>query len=326
VSAWRLLTGGRRVRDPARRTLVACSGGADSSALALVLGRSAPGSVVLAHILHDLRPAAEAAADRDAAASLAARLGVPFAERAVTVLAVAGNAEAAARRARYAALEGIAGEHRCRFVATAHHGDDLVETVLMRLMRGAGPGGLAGLRPSRPLSTGSGVHLVRPMLGVTHADARGICAAAGWTWAVDRTNADLTRLRAALRADVLPRLRALSPQLHLRVGAASELLAETEALARPLRAALLARADRRDGELAWRRTDLREEPAVIVGAVLRAAAAELVGDRGQDRLGARVVRTAVRAVLDAETHPRRFAWPGIDLLVDAHAVTLVRLG
>jgi tRNA(Ile)-lysidine synthase TilS/MesJ len=82
VARWRELTGGSRVRDDRRRTLVACSGGADSSALLIALSSlAAPGSIAAAHILHDMRSPDEARLDRDAAASLAERFGVRLIER-----------------------------------------------------------------------------------------------------------------------------------------------------------------------------------------------------------------------------------------------------
>ncbi len=231
AAAWRCLTGGPAERDAARRTLVACSGGADSAALAFALaGRSAGAraGIVLAHIVHDLRPTREALADRDRTKALAARLGIEFVEGVACVRSLKGNAEANARRGRYAALRELALKHGCRYVATGHQGNDQLETVLMRLLRGSGLRGLRAIRASRGL--GGGVVLVRPMLGVTRADAERICASAAYEPAIDATNADATRLRSALRQEVVPILARLNPAVHAHATDAAAAIEQAQRL------------------------------------------------------------------------------------------------
>ncbi len=215
VRRWRSLSGGTRVRDPDRRTLIACSAGADSSALALCLA-AAGSNLVIAHVLHDLRTQDLATADLDLARSLAAGLSLPFVSACVSCRTQPGNLEAIARRERYAALVALAREHACPFIATAHHADDQLETLLMRLARGAGPRGLAGIAPKRRLAPG--VTLIRPMLEITRADAEAICRGAGVSCATDVTNSDRTRLRAAIRHDVIPPLRAIAPSIAATAG------------------------------------------------------------------------------------------------------------
>jgi tRNA(Ile)-lysidine synthase len=156
--AWRELTGGlTRGRDSQRRTLIACSGGADSSGLAIALASAVSKprmQFVVAHVVHDMRAEDEALADRDATKGLAARLGLEFVESRVRLRGLSGNAEAVARRLRYAALKQLAEDHGCGFIATAHQADDQLETMLMKLIRGAGPRGLAGVAPSRDACEG----------------------------------------------------------------------------------------------------------------------------------------------------------------------------
>lgn len=307
---WRRLTGGKPVRDAGRRTLVACSGGADSAALALAL---ASRHIVIAHVVHDLRPAAHAHADRDIARDLATRLGVAFDERRVEVPR-SGNLEAGARRARYAALAEMAAAHTCPFVAVAHQGDDLVETVLMRLIRGAAPRGLAALAPSRPLA--HGVTLIRPMLRLTRADSEHLCELGGVTFATDATNTDATRLRANLRLGVTPRLRELAPSLHTRLLSATTLLRDAADIADARAAAIFFQAKRERDSTVFTRAELREAPTLIVGLCVRQAA----GLRRADRLTSRHIVPIVRAIQSASTDPKQFTLASTMVEVTAREV------
>lgn len=280
IADWRRLTGGPPTRDDARRTLAACSGGADSSALVLALASVDPPPVV-AHVLHDLRPPADAIADRDATRHLAAALGLDFAEADLRVAALPGNSEANARRGRYAALADLARAHGLRVVATGHHADDQAETLLMRLLRGAGPRGLAGIRSSRPITPG-GPSLVRPMLRITAQQARALCADCGWAWREDATNHDTTRRRAALRASVLPALREIDPQAARRLSLSAAHLASTAEAMDALAADLLAEGSGERG-WSWPRSRIRAAPAAVLVRALRMAADSCCGQDGADR-------------------------------------------
>lgn len=220
VSEWRRLTGGKAVRDADRRTLIACSGGADSSALVLSLARH-PESVAVAHVVHDMRPDPESAACLSSARRLAEGLGLPFVSVDIAAKAEGGNYEAAARRLRYEALARLAHESGCRFIATAHHADDQLETILLRLLRGAGPRGFAGIRAKRTLP--DGVVVIRPCLSIGRDKARALCHSCGWTWSEDASNGDLSRRRAALRANVLPAILSLDPSASRKAADAARL-------------------------------------------------------------------------------------------------------
>lgn len=269
--------------------------------------------MVLGHVLHDLRPGPDPEADRDAVRALSGRLSVPFFEARVAVSALRGNREGLARAARYRALVGMARASGCRYVASAHHGDDLIETMLMRLLRGAGPGGLGGLHPKRAL--GGGVTLVRPMLGVSRGDAMEVCRAAGWEWREDVSNADATRLRAALRSRVVPILRELSPTLSLRAGITRELLADAAGLIGDRAVELAARARASPRCVEWTRSQLAAERAVVVGEVLRRAIASVCEGRGADRVSARSL-FRVAALIRSVVHNRKtFALAGAEIVV-----------
>jgi tRNA(Ile)-lysidine synthase len=187
---------------PGEHLLVATSGGPDSSALLLALAELAPQHgwrLTAAHVNHGLR-GAEAAIDRDVAALVAARAGVPLVERRLALRR--GSAlEARARRARHRALVAMAVEVGASRIVLGHTADDQAETLLLRLLRGAGRGGLAGMRRARG-------RLLRPLLGATRADVRHFLAARGVAGTIDRSNADLRHARNRVRKLVLPLLAA----------------------------------------------------------------------------------------------------------------------
>jgi tRNA(Ile)-lysidine synthase len=281
--------------------------------------------VVVAHVVHDLRERERALADRDAVRELAGALGKRFVEREIAVRALAGNAEANARRGRYRALAELAREQECRYVAVAHQGDDQAETVLMRLMRGSGARGLGAMAEARPLE--AGLLLIRPMLGIGRADSESLCRGAGWTWREDATNADTSRLRAAVRHEVLPVLRRLSPTVMERVGATAGLLRDAAGLIdeRVMLLRILGRESSEGGSrvVAFDREALRAQPRAVTGELLRALAREVSSGRGGDGLTSRPVGAAVRAVRDGSTEPRVFRWREAEIRVTASEVSVV---
>ncbi len=194
---------------------LAVSGGPDSLALLLLAYEALPGRIAVASVNHGLRP--EAAGEVALVERIAGARGIPFTPLAVTL--APGNVQAEARAARYAALARWAGEAGLGAVATAHHADDQAETLLMRLNRGSGLAGLAGVR-ARSLIDGSEVTLLRPLLGWRKAELAQIVAAAGIIPAEDPSNADAAFDRARLRlaiagADWLDPVRIAASAAHL---------------------------------------------------------------------------------------------------------------
>jgi len=326
IAAWRRLTGGRRVRDAERPTLVACSAGADSAALAIALAAAAPRSITIAHIRHDLRPPGQTAHDRDAAATLADRLAVPFMEAAVHIAAERGNAEGNARRARYRELARLASEAGCRYVATAHHADDQLETAIMRaLLRGCAPGALAGVRESRPLT--EQCTLIRPMLALTRADTERLCALFGFNYVTDETNADRSRLRARVRAEVMPTLRAIAPDAAVRAAPGLRMWGETHDVlqdaARALRLAAELGADATEPEtVRLARPALRTARPIVVQELLRMIALERTHRQGAARLHARTLQTAAQRIISTETDPACLLWHAVAIEITAHHVRI----
>jgi tRNA(Ile)-lysidine synthase len=204
--------------------VVAVSGGADSTALLAALHRIKPGGsgrLCAAHFNHRLRE--EAAADQRFVESLCGQLGVPCETGAADVAATAASTgegvEEAARRLRYAFLASTAGRLGARFVAAAHTADDQAETILHRILRGTGIGGLAGMPRARPLGPAT---LIRPMLGLRHAEALAYLNDLGQTYREDVSNFDRRFTRNRLRGQLLPLLaRQFNPRVEealLRLG------------------------------------------------------------------------------------------------------------
>ena len=202
---------------PAGRIGIAVSGGPDSLALLLLAEAARPGLVAAATVDHGLRR--EAADEAAMVFETCRALGIPHAILRVTVADDPAGVQAAARKARYAALGAWAIQEDIGALATAHHADDQAETVLMRLARGAGLGGLAGIRQSRPLGEALGVMLIRPLLDWTKAELEAVVAAAGIEPVRDPSNNDprydRTRARALLASGWPDAARVAAAAAHL---------------------------------------------------------------------------------------------------------------
>jgi tRNA(Ile)-lysidine synthase len=204
------------------------SAGPDSTALVGALAAlrelGEVGAVFALHVDHGLRAGGDA--DAACASATCARLGVPF--ESVRVRVDPGNVQAQARRARYAALREAAARAGATRIATGHTRTDQAETVLLRLLRGAGARGLAAIPPRRGI-------LIRPLIDRSRAEGIAFCARAGLAWRDDPTNATPKYARNRLRLSLWPALLALAP-------AAERALARTADLARADERALAARA------------------------------------------------------------------------------------
>lgn len=322
VRDWRRLSGGSSVRDNNRKTLIACSGGVDSMALTLALASASP-HLAIAHIIHDMRPRSEALASRDAAKDLATRLDLPFFEQEIAAKAKGHNYEARARTLRYAALESIAKDHACPFIATAHHADDQLETVLMRLLRGSGPQGLAGFASSRRLPDGS--RLIRPMLAITRDDAVTLCHATHTDWVEDTTNRDESHLRSALRHRVIPLLKDLEPRASEAAGRSAGLLHQTTSLLAKATDDVFALGIGGGGWVnvfQWNRETLRTQPPIVLGEVIRRSAHTFGVTARADQRGSKALSSVLVALRDNSTEPRDFTIGGLSIAITTHNVTI----
>ena len=182
--------------DPETRIGAAVSGGPDSLALLLLAAAARPGRIEAATVDHRLRP--ESAAEAAVVGGLCAELDVPHRTLVADwIEPPVANVQAVARAMRYRLLNKWAIERGLGAVATAHHADDQAETLLMRLLRGAGVGGLGGSRTSRSLS--EGVLLVRPLLGWRKAELERLVADAGIEPVDDPSNRDPRHDRSRIR-------------------------------------------------------------------------------------------------------------------------------
>ncbi len=257
---------------------VAVSGGADSLALlhALrVLAGPRGWRLEVVTVDHGLRPgsAADAAFVVDHAKALG--LGAHLATLSPEELRAhrAAGPEGAARAARYLALRAVAELTGCGLVATGHTLDDQAETVLLQLLRGTGPDGMAAMAVRDRW-------LLRPLLGVRRAETRACCQALGLAWREDESNADQRLLRNAVRLRALPLLEELRPGATRALARAADLARHDREWLEPLVSDALAKVvaeewggGSADGAVALLARGLAELPPGLGRRVVRAACA-----------------------------------------------------
>lgn len=259
------------------RVLVAVSGGADSLALLLLL-RAVAGPLQLhlnaAHLDHGLRP--ESRDDALFVQQFCAERSIPLTLERRDVGGLArrqkGNLEEVARQERRDFLAASAQQLHCSRIALGHHRDDQAETVLLRLLRGAGPTGLAGMHaPSQPF--------VRPLLGFDRTELHAFLTEQRITWREDASNRDLKLTRNRVRHELLPMLQSFNPQIVSRLDDLSRLLADDEAYWDELLEKLLAEhlSQEKDG-VSLPRELLLDAPPALAGRLIRAALASVRGD------------------------------------------------
>lgn len=238
--------------------LAGISGGADSVALAHVLHylqERTPFSLTLAHLHHGIR-GEDADEDRDFVRQLAWKLGAPCVDEQVDVPAWARrrriSLEMAAREARQEFFRRTAAAVGADRVATAHHADDEAELVLLRILRGAGTQGLAGLAPAGR-GTG-GLRMIRPLAEVTREEIESFLRAHGIAWREDRSNRDPLILRNRVRHDLLPYLEEhYQPGLRAVLRRTAAVLREENAWLEQQAARVWARCRAGDADLDVRR-------------------------------------------------------------------------
>lgn len=286
-------------------------------ALAAVLATVEPRPVV-AHVVHDIREIALARADRDAVKRLAGMLGCLFVERAVAVSELDGNLEQNARHARYAALCQIADEVGAGIIATGHHSDDQLETVLMNLIRGTGVRGMGGVSPTRMMGS---VTIVRPMLDVTREEVEALCRSGGFDWQHDHTNDDQGYLRNRVRHSVIPVLKEIEPEVARRASGYAKSSRDTsEVLASVVDREIVSTAKRSGTDWAWARDSLRDQARACLAELVFVYIRDVLGGVGADSISRRAIEEFVRGVKSGDTDRRIYRVGPIVVHVQARTV------
>lgn len=260
--------------------LLAVSGGSDSTALLAIFAALRDRlrlRLHVGHLNHSLR-SAESHADAHFVATLAERFQIPATIETIDVAKIqrekGGSLEAVARQVRYAFLDATAQKVGAQKIALAHHREDLAETLLMHLLRGAGSGGLASIRPIRE------GRWIRPLLFLTKEELRRFLELSHLSYREDPSNNDRQFLRNRIRHELLPTLKTYNPRIVEALARTAETLSEEDSYLQTL-----------SDEL--RHSLTRENNGLEVTGLLRAPKA----------LRRRVVRDWLSALLKGEDSP-----------------------
>lgn len=301
----RLLATLTALATAAPRLWVAYSGGLDSHVLlhaCAQLRPRLPCPIAAVHLEHGLQPGSADWARH--CRRVCDQLGVALTVRRLSLQPIRGESlEAVAREARLSAFADLVqpGE----LVATGQHRDDQAETVLLALLRGSGPRGLAGMIAERPIGAG---RLVRPLLDWTRADLQAYAKTRGLTWIEDPSNANTDIDRNLVRHQVLPLLRRRWPAAGVTIARSARHCADATALLdRWADAELPAIAGSRPGTLAIK--DLLRRDEGQQRALLRRAIEQQGFRVPSERILARILNELARARLDASP---LVAWPGCE--------------
>ena len=207
--------------------VVAVSGGPDSVCLLNILQELKDElgiELVVAHFNHGLRPGEDEAETRFVE-SLALSYNLPFEEKRVNLSIKAGNSsfEEMARHARYIFLEEVKERLAAQKIAVGHNLNDQAETLLMRLFRGSGPSGLAGIPPCRDKG------IIRPLIEISSDKLESYLDGRNLTYMTDSSNLETRYLRNKIRLDLLPRLKKYQPRIVELLGQTAEIMRNDEA-------------------------------------------------------------------------------------------------
>jgi len=316
---------------PGDSIVVGCSGGADSVALLRGLMLLAPRRnwrlrIIVGHVNHHLR-GRDSDDDADFVGALASTLDCAYELREIRPADESGNLEAAGRRLRYRALCEIARHHGASLVATAHHADDQLETLLMRLLRGAGPSGLRGIAWRRKLKHDDcslNIHAIRPMLATPREELADLLQQLNQTWREDATNADLTRMRARLRHEVVPLLKKIK---HDAAGRAVQITEQFEHVHQLVQEqAKAVKAGHRNGQVTqdtMPRDEARKLNPIVLTQILRRDLMALGVPR--DKVPGHALHPVVVAAKDGEGGERTFDFAkGIHIRITSQQVMVTK--
>lgn len=215
-----------RLVRPGERVAIAVSGGPDSIALLrllLELGNELGIVPSVAHFNHKIR-GADSEKDALFVSDTAKEYGLEFhsadGDAAAHAKKTGASVETAARELRYGFFSSLLDRNLADHVATGHTCDDQAETVLMKLLRGAGTKGLAGIHPMLKMSRGT---VIRPLLGIRRSEVEAYLRALGQQWREDATNLVLHHTRNRLRHELMPQLARFNPSLATTLAETAEI-------------------------------------------------------------------------------------------------------
>ncbi|MCC2641235.1 MAG: tilS [Nitrospira sp.] len=263
--------------EPGQKVLVAVSGGPDSVALLSILHDLAPRwalSLTVVHCNYGLR-GVESDDDASFVTALCRRLEVPCLIKLLTAdrreAGASSSLQARARESRYRLFRELAGELGAERVALGHNADDQAETVLLRMLRGAGLRGLGGMPHIRKRL------FIRPLLSIARQEILSYLGAAGLSYRTDSSNAKPVYLRNRVRHELLPVIEDLAPAAVRMLARQADILREDDRLLSSLAARRLMRIVRFRDEaiMVLDRAALLEQPAALQRRMLRRAIQEL---------------------------------------------------
>jgi len=307
--------------DHGDTVLVAVSGGIDSIVLLDLLRRLATDYGIplhVAHLDHGLR--ASSAADARFVERLAEARALPIHVSRLDPETLATHrklgTEGAAREARYAFLESVATKIGASRIALGHTANDQTETILYRLIRGAGTTGLRGIPPVRG-------PYIRPLIEASRSEIYAYAQERGLAWRVDASNADPSLVRNRIRHRVLPELEAINPRANEAIRRGSILAAESEETGRFLVSTLWDAVCAEEGgeRLSFRGGVLSSYPRAVRKLLLREGARRVRGEL--TGIGNDHVEAVVRLIAD-DASRGELSLPGLHVRVQADEILLTR--
>ena len=338
----------RKLNPKQERTVIGLSGGADSIALLFCLSRLKKTRFLAVHVTYDIRPTSETDIDYQIAKEAAAKCGVDFVRvhrkvQGVNPLTEADpdvetNLEARAREERYQVFSRFVDQDLCTaensdmfdrcdgFIATGHHADDQLETLLMRLGRGTGIEGLRGIHEKMPAWNCPRHTIIRPMLNLTRADTEAICRENGLRWATDSTNGDIKYQRNFLRSEVIPLLYIAYPHIAESASNLAKIAASAQRLIDKTTSDMRQRNAEDGIELcrvnASSADQLRTQEDVVIYQWLDWAVTADFGTKGLDQVNYKMYEDVINAIRKYQV--TTFEWPGRTIEVTLSRVSVSR--